>query len=153
MVHRNLHAYKCGLKGRFRMYQPLRRSVSLAKTRRIKKGESRVSDRGGREDDPRWHEPPRRTGGSRHDREAPLTDDPAAGGRRYEEDPLAGRSSRRPGRGVRRSRGGRRSGGTGLYGSEIGSNIARAAVAEIVGTFILVYAGTTVAVLATLGAR
>ncbi len=41
--------------------------------------------------------------------------------------------------------------GTGLYGSEIGSNMSRAAVAEIVGTFILVYAGTTVAVLATLG--
>src|SRR5215204_4088322 len=71
MVHQNLHAYKCGLKGRFRMSQPLRRSASLAKTRRIKKGESHMSDRGGREDDPRWHEPPRRTGGSRHDREAP----------------------------------------------------------------------------------
>lgn len=110
-----------------------------------------MSDRGGREEDLRWEEPPRRTGGSRHDREDSLTDEPASGGRRYEEESPASRSSRSSGRGVRRRSRDRSRSGTGLYGSEIGSNIARAAVAEIVGTFILVYAGTTVAVLATLG--
>ena len=106
-----------------------------------------MSDRGGRKDefDLRWEEPARR--GSREDRPA---DEPPRG----EEDLLAGRPSRESGRGGvrRRGGGGRQStgSGTGLYGSEIGSNMSRAAVAELVGTFILVYAGTTVAVLATL---
>ncbi len=42
----------------------------------------------------------------------------------------------------------KKSGGTsgGLYGSEAGTNMARAAVAEVIGTFMLVYAGTAVAV-------
>jgi major intrinsic protein len=112
-----------------------------------------VSDRGGREDDfdLRWEGPSRRGGGPREERPA---DEPISGDLRGEEDPLAGRPSRESGRSsVRRRSGGGRSGagsGTGLYGSEIGSNMSRAAVAELVGTFILVYAGTTVAVLATL---
>ncbi len=114
-----------------------------------------MSDRGGRDDfDLRWEEPSRRAGGSRYDREERPMEEPLSGDRRGEEEPLAGRSSRHSGRGGvrRRSGGGSRPGsGTGLYGSEIGSNMSRAAVAEIVGTFILVYAGTTVAVLATLG--
>ncbi len=38
----------------------------------------------------------------------------------------------------------------GLYGSRIGSNMLGAAVAELVGTFILVYTGTAVATAATL---
>jgi MIP family channel proteins len=38
----------------------------------------------------------------------------------------------------------------GLYGSELGENMVRAAVAEAVGTFILVFAGTAVATAATL---
>ena len=106
-----------------------------------------MSDRGGREDefDLRWEEPARR--GSREERPA---DEPPRG----EENLLADRPSRESGRGgVRRRGGGGRQGtgsGTGLYGSEIGSNMSKAAVAELVGTFILVYAGTTVAVLATL---
>ena len=116
-----------------------------------------MSDRGGREDefDLRWEEPLRRGGGSRQNRPA---DESLSGGRRDQEDLFADRPSRESGRsGVRRRGGGSRSGSsgtgsaTGLYGSEIGSNMSRAAVAEIVGTFILVYAGTTVAVLATLG--
>lgn len=116
-----------------------------------------MSDRGGREDefDLRWEEPSRRGGGSRQNRPA---DESLSGGRRDQEDLFADRPSREFGRsGVRRRGGGSRSGSsgtgsaTGLYGSEIGSNMSRAAVAEIVGTFILVYAGTTVAVLATLG--
>ena len=116
-----------------------------------------MSDRGGREDefDLRWEEPLRRGGGSRQNRPA---DESLSGGRRNQEDLFADRPSRESGRsGVRRRSGGSRSGSsgtgsaTGLYGSEIGSNMSRAAVAEIVGTFILVYAGTTVAVLATLG--
>src|SRR5436190_5721994 len=40
---------------------------------------------------------------------------------------------------------------SGLFGSEIGANIPRAAAAEALGTFILVFAGTAVAVAATLG--
>ena len=38
----------------------------------------------------------------------------------------------------------------GLYGSEMGTNMVRAAVAEVIGTFILVFAGTAVAVAALL---
>jgi aquaporin Z/aquaporin NIP len=38
----------------------------------------------------------------------------------------------------------------GLYGSRIGANMAAAAVAEAVGTFVLVFAGTSVAVAALL---
>lgn len=39
---------------------------------------------------------------------------------------------------------------SGLYGSRIGANMAAAAVAETVGTFILIYGGTAVAVAALL---
>jgi MIP family channel proteins len=99
-----------------------------------------MSDRGGRDDDfdLRWEEPLLEVG--------------------RDENSAADRPSRESGRGgVRRRGGGDRSrfsgtgSGTGLYGSEIGSNMSRAALAEIVGTFILVYAGTTVGVLTTLG--
>jgi MIP family channel proteins len=38
----------------------------------------------------------------------------------------------------------------GLYGSEIGDNVARAATAELIGTFILVFAGISVAIAAIL---
>ena len=55
----------------------------------------------------------------------------------------------------RSSRRGRRSGSdqdqtSGLYGSQVGGNMLRSAVAEIVGTFILVFTGTAVAVAAIL---
>ena len=39
---------------------------------------------------------------------------------------------------------------TGLFGSNIGANMLAAAIAETVGTFILIYGGTAVAVAATL---
>lgn len=39
----------------------------------------------------------------------------------------------------------------GLYGSQTGGNILRAAVAEVIGTFILVFTGTAVATAALLG--
>ena len=39
---------------------------------------------------------------------------------------------------------------TGLYGSSVGDNILRASVAEGIGTFLLVFAGTAVATAATL---
>lgn len=39
---------------------------------------------------------------------------------------------------------------TGLYGSRIGANMLAAAVAEAVGTFVLVFGGTAVAVAALL---
>lgn len=42
-------------------------------------------------------------------------------------------------------------GSRGLYGSEIGANMARAAVAEVFGTFLLVFTGTAVAVSGALG--
>ena len=38
----------------------------------------------------------------------------------------------------------------GLYGSDIGRNMTAAAVAETLGTFILIYGGTGVAVAASL---
>lgn len=40
---------------------------------------------------------------------------------------------------------------SGLYGSKIGENVPRAAAAETLGTFILVFTGTAVAVAASLG--
>ena len=40
---------------------------------------------------------------------------------------------------------------TGLYGSDTGANMARAGVAELIGTFVLVLAGTAVAVSGSLG--
>jgi glycerol uptake facilitator-like aquaporin len=43
------------------------------------------------------------------------------------------------------------SAGQGLYGSQIGANIARAGVAEVIGTFLLVFTGTAVAVSGALG--
>lgn len=42
-------------------------------------------------------------------------------------------------------------GSRGLYGSEIGKNMARAGAAELVGTFLLVFTGTAVAVSGALG--
>lgn len=105
------------------------------------------SDRGGIEDDLNW-DLPRREGSTRrgYDRgDGPLdetfADERGSG-------PASGRGS--TGRGGVRRRGGReRSGsgsGTGLYGSQIGSNVLPAAVAELIGTFILVYTGTAVVV-------
>ena len=114
-----------------------------------------MSDRGGREDDLNW-DLPQRGGGTHRDRgydreEGPL-DEPFAGER--ETGPTPGRTSGPSGRGGVRRRGGReRSGsgsGTGLYGSEISSNVLPAAVAELIGTFILVYTGTAVVVAAVL---
>src|SRR5918997_1221972 len=111
-----------------------------------------MSDRGGRRGNP-GREPPQRRGGSRRDpgdhREEELIDEPPAGGRGAS----YGRGIRDPGWGGVRRRGGRSRSGTGLYGSQIGDNVARAGVAELVGTAILVYAGTTVAVAASLAVQ
>ncbi len=114
-----------------------------------------MSDRGGREDDLNWDFPSR--GGSRRDREYDREErsagEPVAGDRGTEAGYERG-SGEASGGGVHRRSSRERSGsgsGTGLYGSDVGSNMSRAAVAEVVGTAILVYAGTTVAVLATLG--
>ena len=47
---------------------------------------------------------------------------------------------------------GNNSGGDpGLFGSQIGADVPRAAAAKMVGTFMLVFTGTAVAVAATLG--
>jgi len=40
---------------------------------------------------------------------------------------------------------------TGLYGSQVGDNMVRTAVAEVIGTFMLVFTGTAVATAALLG--
>lgn len=56
------------------------------------------------------------------------------------------RGRRGPTRGARSRRGAASGQGTrGLYGSQVGSNMLRASVAEIVGTFILVFTGTAAA--------
>lgn len=81
-----------------------------------------------------------------------------------EEDLFRGGETRRSSTGVRRRDGkspSRRSGevrrtrgtgsGGGLYGSDLGGNMLRSSVAELIGTFILVYAGIAVAVAAILG--
>lgn len=108
-----------------------------------------MSDRGGRGDDLNW-ELPRRGGGTRRDRgyerEEGALDEPFAGERG------AGPTSGGTGRGGVQRRGGRERSGssTGLYGSQIGSNVLPAAVAELIGTFILVYTGTAVVVAAVL---
>ncbi|AHY47418.1 Glycerol uptake facilitator and related permeases (Major Intrinsic Protein Family) [Rubrobacter radiotolerans] len=47
----------------------------------------------------------------------------------------------------------RRRAARGLYGSNVGDNMARTAVAEMIGTFILVYGGTAVATAAILDER
>src|SRR5918997_5372056 len=114
------------------------------------RGETRMSDRGGREDDLNWDLP--RSGGADrahdrgYDRDEGLLDEPYAGERGGRSAP--GRSPGSSGRGgVRRGGAGGRSGSdTGLYGSQIGSNVLPAAVAELIGTFILVYTGTAVGV-------
>ena len=109
-----------------------------------------MSDRGGRGDDLNWDLPQRGGGADRgYDRDEGLLDEPFAGGRE------AGPTSGGTGRGGVRRRGARErpgsgSSGTGLYGSQIGSNVLPAAVAELIGTFILVYTGTSVVVAAVL---
>lgn len=114
-----------------------------------------MSDRGGRDDDLNW-DLPQRGGGTHRDRgydreEGPL-DEPFAGER--ETGPTSGRTPGPSGRGGVRRRGARErpgsGSGTGLYGSQIGSNVVPAAVAELIGTFILVYTGTAVVVAAVL---
>ena len=106
-----------------------------------------MSDRGGREDDLNWNFP-QRGGGTRRgqDRDDGPLDETFAGGR--ETRPTSGRASGQTGReGVHRRSEREGSGsGTGLYGSRIGSNVLPAAVAELIGTFILVYTGTSVVV-------
>lgn len=109
-----------------------------------------MSDRGGRGDDLNWDLPQRGGADRGYDRDEGLLDEPFAGGRE------AGATPGGTGRGGVRRRGAReRSGsgsrpGTGLYGSQIGSNVLPAAVAELIGTFILVYTGTAVVVAAVL---
>ncbi|WP_207956976.1 MIP/aquaporin family protein [Rubrobacter tropicus] len=110
-----------------------------------------MSDRGGREDDLNWDLPPREGGSRRdrgYDRDEGLLDEPFLGERQAT--PTSGRGSGGAGRGgVQRRSARERSGsgsGTGLYGSQIGSNVLPAAVAELIGTFILVYTGTAVVV-------
>src|ERR687894_2236252 len=86
-----------------------------------------MSDRGGREDDLNWDLP--RSGGADrthdrgYDRDEGLLDEPYAGERGGGSAP--GRSPGSSGRGGvrRRGAGGRSGAGTGLYGSQIGSEV------------------------------
>ena len=114
-----------------------------------------MPDRGGRDEDLNWDLPQRGGRPDRdrdYDRDEGLLDEPFAGERGGGS--TSGRSSGSSGRGGARRRGASgRSGsgsGTGLYGSQIGSNVLPAAVAELIGTFILVYTGTAVVVAAVL---
>lgn len=121
--------------------------------------ESSVRDRGGRNEDGS-----RSTTRRRYEREDRVTPAASSSGERdvsttrsthEERDASERSSSRRYERGAERSRnrgGGRQQSGsgTGLYGSDVGSNMLRAGVAEAVGTFILVFTGTSVAVAASL---
>lgn len=80
------------------------------------------------------------------ERREPERREPESASRRAVE--AGGRSPSR-----RRSSSRTASGGSsgGLYGSDVGGNVVRAAVAELVGTFILVFTGTAVATAALLG--
>ncbi len=97
-----------------------------------------MSERGGGDEVP-YREPGQR-------RETHSRRDP--GGGEEETRPRRSEGAGRRARGSGTGPGGKSS--AGLYGSDIGTNMARAAVAEIVGTFILVYTGTAVAVAAIL---
>ena len=73
--------------------------------------------------------------------------------RHLEQEPRVG-AERRPGRLRKRQEDGANGSSepqSGLYGSKIGENVPRAAAAEVIGTFILVFTGTAVAVAASLG--
>ncbi len=102
--------------------------------------ESRRETGGPRGPDPladyEWHE----LGESRRERgPRPEQYSPEAAYRDQEQDP--GRTRRRGSVGDRRR---------GLYGSQIDGNMIRAAVAEVIGTFVLVFTGTAVATAALL---
>jgi len=107
----------------------------------------RASDRYGddevrRRDDPSFHDEQYRGRGSRQVRSWSVDLSEAAGR-------IAGRLRDR-GSGRRRRRRKTREQARGLYGSRIGHNMLRAAVAEVVGTFILVFTGCAVATAAIL---
>ncbi len=105
-------------------------------------------DRHRREEEARREAEERRRTNPRIDAEGRGRDNLLPEGERYEaaESPLdrGSRPDRGPDR-VRRS-GSARDRTRGLYGSRVGPNTLRSAVAELVGTFILVFAGTAVAV-------
>jgi len=109
-----------------------------------------MSERGRGDEVPYRKPGQRRETHSSRDHERRITDEPLIDveGREEEARPRRSEGARRRARGSGTGPGGGSS--VGLYGSEIGSNMARAAVAEVVGTFILVYTGTAVAVAAIL---
>ena len=89
----------------------------------------------------------------RAEEQRPLESDIDAQGR--EMDDPRGNEGHYGDRGTRITRASRHSSGTsdqtqGLYGSDTGSNVLGSAVAELIGTFILVFTGCAVAVAAIL---
>ncbi len=112
-----------------------------------------MTDREDRRNVPDWDDNRRRDDASQHGREVrrdtTSSDDREArpAGERVSRE----RSTRSSSRSSRsRSSESKSSGsGGGLYGSDVGSNMLRAGVAEVVGTFILVFTGTSVAIAAS----
>lgn len=98
----------------------------------------------------RGDEDPYREPGRQRDPDGRIRDEPLidVDGREEKTRPRRAEGGRRKARGSSTGPGDKPS--AGLYGSDTGANMARAAVAETVGTFILIYTGTAVAVAAVL---
>ncbi len=114
-----------------------------------------MTDRGDRRDVPKWDDAQLGDSESQRGREVRKGSGGASSSDEREVRPAGERVSRggstRTSSRSSQSRGGesKSSGsGAGLYGSDIGSNMLRAGVAEVVGTFILVFTGTSVAIAA-----
>lgn len=114
-----------------------------------------MTDRGDRRDVPKWDDAQLGDSESQRGREVRKGSGGASSSDEREARPVGERVSRggstRTSSRSSQSRGGesKSSGsGAGLYGSDIGSNMLRAGVAEVVGTFILVFTGTSVAIAA-----
>ena len=122
-----------------------------------------MDEMGRREEEARREAEERRRSNPRGDDEGRRQEDPAVDDQRHEggegrsrRGSRTGRSSQEASGRVRSSRGARQRGGSlggqtsGLYGSQIGGDVVSSAIAELVGTFILVFTGTAVVAAAVL---
>jgi len=115
-----------------------------------------VSDRYDREEEPRRRSRERRAPdshtGDEGYRDREIRSASRSGGSSGIMDKVTETANRVRNRGRNRGRGGSSSGeqAQGLYGSQTGSNVLGSAVAELIGTFILIYTGCAVAVAAIL---
>ncbi len=122
-----------------------------------------MDEMGRREEEARREAEERRRSNPRGDDEGRRQEDPAVDDQRHEagegrsrRGSRTGQSSQEASGRVRSSRGARQRGGSlggqtsGLYGSQIGGDVVSSAIAELVGTFILVFTGTAVVAAAVL---